>query len=344
MIDPKHGLRLVATAYSLSADSWTENGITVRRVTGGSNNALYQLTVDGQRFACKLCVQDERRRAAQEYFTLRLLEATKLDLAPKPIYLDESCTIVPYPAVLYSWLTGTSLVPPLTQHHLSAVLDSLQQIHGLRRSNYQTGLSDSWFHWFDWSLYTQELQELLGTFGPWLAEHEVEGPTLYKRLALLVKACHEITRSTGISPARERVTRCLCRVDPNLANTVWGPEKRLRWVDWEYSGWGDPALDMVEFRWHAALSGLSADQHSWLRDNYRQPEDDPDFSARVFVWDHIIAVRWCFLILRHLWSQFNGPDRVRLTQQTADAQDVRARLVRFIERAEEFIHVSSVSV
>ncbi len=342
MIDPQRWLRLVATAHSLSADSWTENEITVQRVTGGSNNALYQLTVDGQRFACKLCVQDERRRAAQEYFTLRLLETANLDLAPKPIFLDESCTVVPYPAVLYHWLTGASLAPPLTQRQLAAVLDSLQQIHALRRSNFQTDLTDSWFHWFDWSLYTQELQELLGTFGPWLAAHEVEGPTLYNRLAKLVKACHAVTRSAEVSPARERVTRCLCRVDPNLANTVWGPDERLRWVDWEYSGWGDPALDLVEFRWHAALSDLSVDQHRWLRANYRQPEDDADFRARVFVWDHIIAVRWCFLVLRHLWSQFNGPDRVRLTHHAADAQEVRSRLVRFIERAEEFIHTSSV--
>jgi aminoglycoside phosphotransferase (APT) family kinase protein len=337
MLEAKDWLRLVAAAHNAGVDTRAEKDVTVQRVTGGSNNALYQISVNQERYACKLCVHDRRRRAAQEYSALCVLQAAGLDLAPQPIYLDESCTRVPYPAVIYRWVAGTPLVPPLPQPQLAALLSSLQQIHSVRLGDLQTDLGDSWFHWFDWNLYTQELQGLLDTYGPWLAATEPEGRSVCDRLACLVQACARLIRSSTVSPARGHVTRCLCRADPNLANTVWGTDSRLRWVDWEYSGWGDPALDLVELRWHAALSGLSAAQHAWLRKNYCRPDDDAGFDERIIVWDHIIAVRWCFLVLRHLWSIFNGPDRVRLSQQPADADDVRYRLVRFIERSEQLV-------
>jgi thiamine kinase-like enzyme len=137
-----------------------------------------------------------------------------------------------------------------------------------------------------------------------------------------------------VDPGRGRFPLRLCHVDPNLANAIWGPDGRLRWVDWEYSGWGDPALDLAELRWHAALAGLDEAQHTWLRDTYRRPDDDPGFDERIAVWDRLLATRWPFLALRWLWSEHNGPDRVRLTRMRVDPAEMRARLVRFIERAE----------
>ena len=87
---------------------------------------------------------------------------------------------------------------------------------------------------------------------------------------------------------------------------------------------------------NAALIHLSKVQRVWLRDNYRRPADDPGFAKRLAVWDRILATRWPFLILRALWSVYNGPDRVRLTRPDADPDELRTRLVGFIERAEHF--------
>ena len=73
---------------------------------------------------------------------------------------------------------------------------------------------------------------------------------------------------------------------------------------------------------------------SWLRDNYHRPTGDHSFEERLVVWDHLRAVRWPLLILRWLWSEHHGPGRVRLTWPAADLDQLRSRLVRFIERAE----------
>jgi hypothetical protein len=387
MSELRDWLHAVAAAHTAGADTWTDGRVTVRRVTGGANNALYRVEIGGQRYACKLCVADERQRAAREYGALRLLHAAGLDIAPQPLWLDKSCTILPFPTVVYRWLPGEPLNSLPTAQQLAALLESYDQMHALRYTEYERfDLPTAWFHWFDFAPYLAELRGFLAKYGSWLATTEPDGQDLRDRLVRLVDSCTEALVTATVDPGRGRfLLRCfshrvggilkrpvfkmigrfqshtwhtfsslqgkfhrspsqvtnafplrLCRVDPNLANSVWGDDGRLRWVDWEFSGWGDPALDVAELRWHAALAELSEPQQAWLRENYRRPADDPGFGDRLVVWDRLLVTRWPFLILRWLWSEHHGPDRLRLTQPSTDPSELRARLVRFVERAERF--------
>jgi cytochrome b len=54
------------------------------------------------------------------------------------------------------------------------------------------------------------------------------------------------------------------------------------------------------------------------------------------LWDRLLVTRWPFLILRALWSAYNGPDRTRLTQWAVRPAETRARLLALTERAERF--------
>ena len=311
--------------------------MTVHRVMGGFNNALYRLEADGQRYAVKLCVVDECRRAAREYAALRLLHEAGLDIAPQPLWLDNSCTIVPFPAVAYRWLPGEHLSPSPTAQQLTSLLDSFQRLHALQPGDFEDyNLPDAWSHLFDFQVYLAELRDLLAKYGTWLAATSPDGRDLRDRLVQLVDGCVEVVTTAAVNPGRESVPLRLCRADYNLANTVWGGDGRLRWVDWEYSGWGDPALDLAALRWHGSLAELSQAQHAWLRDSYCWPAGDHAFEERLAVWDYLRSTRWPFLILRWLWTERHGSDRVRLTEFVADPAEMRARLVRFIERAERF--------
>ena len=219
----------------------------------------------------------------------------------------------------------------------------LHQFHALRPEDFEdANLPDAWFHWFDFEPYLVEMRDFLAQYGPWLATVAPDGRELRGRLARLVDRCAEGVRAATVNPGRESVLLGLCRVDPNLANALWHDDYRLRWMDWEYSGWGDPAMELAELRCHAALSELGEAQHAWLRDKYRRPAGDAGFEARLAVWDRILATRWPFLILRWLWSEHNGPDRLCLTHLVANVAEMHDRLVRFIERAEHLASGSTV--
>jgi thiamine kinase-like enzyme len=334
-MEPPDWLHTVAAAHASGAEIWTEGEVTVRRVGGGANNALYHVHLDRQQVACKLCVADERRRAAREYGVLCLLQAAGVDIAAQPLLLDESCSVLPFPTVVYRWLPGETLGPLLTDEQLGALLESVQQAHALRQDHFvDAGLPDAWFHWLDFRPYLAELDEFLAQYGGWLAAHEPDGADLQERLVRLVERCARVLSATNADPSRGRFPLRLCRVDANLANAIWGREGTLRWVDWEYSGWGDPALDLADLCWHVGLEGLTRAQRARLRDSYVRPAEDPDFEARLAAWDRLLLTRWPFLIVRALWSAHNGPDRVRLTRPRASPTELRARLGQMIERAE----------
>jgi thiamine kinase-like enzyme len=337
MNEAPYWLHVIAAAQAAGADTWIEDGIAIHRVKGGYNNALFRVQVDGACYACKLCVPDIRQRAAREYSLLQLLFHAGLDLAPKPIYIDESGDLVPFPVLVYNWLPGDPLTPPLARKHLSAFLSSYQLLHSLQPDRVEAQVKDAWFHWFAWEPYLAELEAWTNGYGAWLAHTDSDGPDLRKRLARLVQQCSEAVMLIDTPCTRDVVALRLCRVDQNLANAVWGPDDRLRWVDWEYCGWGDPAMDLAELRWHAALVGLSLEQHRWLRQNYKRPADDPAFEDRLRAWDCIIVARWPFLILRHYQSLIDAPDRLRLNRPTEDPRQARIRLLGFVQRAERFM-------
>jgi hypothetical protein len=99
MVDMEAVIRRVARAHSDVHDSWSDEKSYIRRVLGGMNNALYHVRVDGVELACKLYVPDGRQRARREYRALRLLDEAGVELAPRPLWIDESRSLTPYPAV-----------------------------------------------------------------------------------------------------------------------------------------------------------------------------------------------------------------------------------------------------
>jgi thiamine kinase-like enzyme len=330
----KRWLEVVAAAHAAGEPTCSAGDVSVVRLDGGFNNALYLIETGDQQVGCKLCVIDRRHRAAREYGALCLLQAAGLDIAPQPLALDESCRVLPFPAVLYQWLAGEPVPSSPSQAQLAALLESLHRMQGLHPS---AAMPDAWFHWFDFGRYLDEMDSLSARYDPWLRAHDPEGPELTDRISRLRDHCAAVVASTSADPGRRNVPLRLCRSDTNLANAIWGADGRVRWVDWEFSGWGDPALELAELRWHAGYVGLSSAQHTWLRRHYRRPAGDAGFEERLAVWDCLIVTRWCQLVLRTFWSAYNGPDRPRLTWPDLEPGQLRLRLVHFVERAEEFM-------
>ena len=333
-------LRVVNIYLNNELETYQDGSWRAQRVHGGMNNALFRVEQANKTYACKLCVPDERKRAEREYTALQLLERRGIDIAPRPVGIDCEAKIVPYPAVVYEWCEGKCLDPVKNGAELALLLDSLQKMHGCRPQ--PEGGPDvdpirrAWFHWFNRQPYIWELAGFVVKYTPWLERTGTEGRKLSRRLKKLVwrgswrLTFMRVTLGWGAFPV------CLCHVDPNATNAILGMDGRVRWVDWEYSGWGDPALDLAEYRWHMAYAGLSEAQQTWLRDSYQIPADDPNFGNRLVFWDSLLAVRWPFLVLRLLWSRANGDDRLRLSRLEGDKVELWDRLEWLVERAERF--------
>jgi thiamine kinase-like enzyme len=273
-------------------------------------------------------------RAYREYHGLSLLHALGEDLAARPVGLDESCSKLTYPTVIYEWISGENLGDSPRQDHWRALISNYRQLHHLRKPEFpDAGLPNAFFHWMDRTPYLAELDDFLRRYGVWL-RRSVHGAELLERLEHLVRWCKQIFSETDLDLSEGAFPLCFCRVDPSNGNVIVGEDGRLRWVDWEYCGWGDPALDLADLRWHVNFMDVNQDVHDRLRADYGNPEDDPTFRERLFLWDTLSSVRWPLLVLRLLWSQENGPDRQRLTQPVVAPPVLWGRLDSLVERAE----------
>lgn len=330
-------LSIVASVYRAGLDSFSQGGVELTRVRGGGNNALFRVSADGENFAVKLCVQDARHRAEREYGALALFARLGFNLAPKPVLIDTNCALLPHPIVIYHWLDGEPLFGSVNEAQLTALLALVRQTHSIHQADIpEIYFRDAEYHHFDFAWYLDELQGLFSKYGEWLAERPEDAES-YDRIRRLTKRCIQYVSNVNVNPERPKITLCFCHVDSNLANFIWNERGELHWIDWEYSGWGDPALELAEFESHLGADALTPTQRGWLRQKYCLPEGDHSFDERITVWDHILFTRWALLVARALWSAYHGSDRVRLTTSNDGPDIIRERLVKTIERAEKFL-------
>jgi thiamine kinase-like enzyme len=104
-------------------------------------------------------------------------------------------------------------------------------------------------------------------------------------------------------------------------------------VDWENSGWGDPAFELADMITHPAYATVPAERWSWLVEAYCARSDDPDTATRVRVYHRLMLIWWAARLARMLYEVPRGGDR-RLAARPDDWQaDIKAKYERYLELA-----------
>jgi thiamine kinase-like enzyme len=91
----------------------------------------------------------------------------------------------------------------------------------------------------------------------------------------------------------------LCRLDNNIANYLQRPGQWVS-VDWEYSGWGDPAFDMANMMTHVAYLDVPASRWTWVLDTYCDLVDDGTAALRIPIYCTVPTVWWVARLARYL--------------------------------------------
>jgi hypothetical protein len=108
----------------------------------------------------------------------------------------------------------------------------------------------------------------------------------------------------------------LCRVDANLRNFVRRSDGWVS-VDWENSGWGDPAFDLADLRLHPAYLGVSDERWAWVIEKYLELRRKPAARPRIAIYIRILAIWWVTRIARYLYELPRGLDTRISGQPTA---------------------------
>ncbi|MCG8353475.1 MAG: aminoglycoside phosphotransferase family protein [Chloroflexales bacterium] len=302
-----------------AAQSWREWRIAP--IVGGANNLLYHVANDRAACAVKFTICDERNRAKREYDALRALHHAGLRLAPQPIWLD--LQRYRQPVIVQSWLDGAVLsAAPATAADWVALLNHYCAIHSLTPARTTIALAEA------------HLNIASGAAGKALICQHVAKLPPNARPASLQALLAWIDRWTP--PAWSTPPRALCRADPNWRNFIRRTDDWAS-VDWENSGWGDPAFELADLMVHPTYEHIPLARWEQLITAYAEQRGDPSAVVRIQTYITIMLVWWVVRIARYLYEAPRGLDP-RLVRRPANwREEKEQQYAQFVARAEAHI-------
>lgn len=303
------------------------SGYHVRRGSGGSNNLLYRATGDGGDFAIKFTLNDGRDRAGREYQALIVLFDQGLDVAARPVMLERDR--YSRPLVVQTWLPGEIRdYPPQNEADWLRLLRYLNIIHQITPQQASLPLRPAILSPASPDECRQIVQEQVNRIP------EDERPEVLNQVLQRFTVLH-------LSEWGEPQIRFI-RSDANNSNFVWTAET-LHSIDWEYSGWGDPAFEIVDLVMHPAYLSLSPEQRTWVLETYktiaREYRQDDTLEQRIQVYSQTLAAWWVARFCRYLYEIPRGLDP-RLIERAPDAQTTgEERLAIYVEWAGQLLNM-----
>lgn len=275
---------------------------TIEPILGGLNNLVYYASHPCGDFAVKFTRRDERQRASREYHTLLALQRAGLPLAPIPYALvsDRYQNL----AVVQSWLEGPiSDVLPASETEWHCLLAHILAVQSLAPANTAVPLP---------------LATLPAThprdFHTRLKQKAAELPPA-ARLAPVQTLLDGLGKQQYPHGAAPRLA--LLHGDPNLLNFVRQPGG-WRAVDWENSGWGDPALEVADLMAHAAFIGVPLVTWEWFANVYAAHCGDTTAVSRIWAYYPLLLTMWVILFTRGMYDLEHDVPHDRLAPRPPD--------------------------
>ena len=273
----------------------------IQPLKGGMNNLLYRVKQAEKDWVIKFTQRDERGRAKREYNALTLLQTLGLSLAPQPLFLEMNR----YPLLVMgqSWLDGlVSDRPPQTQTEWLPLLNHLHQTHQIIPN-----------------LSTKHIPRAVLTFTTaqdgldFINKNYQHLPPSHQlpEIRALVKQINQLN-----FPSWPSVALVFGHVDPNTLNFV---RQAKRWlaVDWENSGWSDPAFEVADLMSHPAYTSVPQETWLWLTQNYISRQNDPTLSLRIDVYYRQLLIWWVIRSQQAIYNHKHQLDK-RLAQRPPD--------------------------
>lgn len=314
-----HPLLAHIVQYPHSTHHWLDWQITP--VAGGANNRLYRATNADSDLAIKWTIRDERDRAGREYAALQVLRDAGLDRAPQSVLLERDRYA--QPVVVQTWLDGPVLsAPPATDAEWTALVEHYAAIHQLRPQHAPTNT----------------YKALVNASSPTacrdlIAEHVDRIPSAEHSAELL-----ELLRrwESDLDMTWPEPDRALCRVDANTTNFI---RRVAGWasVDWENSGWGDPAFEIAELMTHPAYTSVHRQRWAWVVDRYVALHTDPTLRQRITVYYPAMLVWWVVRLARYIYEVPRGDDPRLVARPTTWLKTTQANYRRYLALAQRSV-------
>lgn len=228
---------------------------TLNRLEGGANNRVYRVDATGDIFLLKAYFRhpaDPRDRLEAEFAFCRFAWEHTIQTVPRPVAINPSAGLA-----LYQFIAGSRLTPQQVEEtHVWQAIDFYRNLNHYRHTPAARALpiaSEAYFSLADHLQGVDRRVQRLSTIHPFQAEEAAACDLVQVDLQPLWRQVYAETLANacllGIDPD-DRLPDADRRLSPSdfgFHNALLTPNNQLRFIDFEYAGWDDPAKLVCDF-------------------------------------------------------------------------------------------------
>lgn len=246
----------------------------------GESNLMLHLTLDGQQ---PLTMRLAYREELAEHFLpqeFRLLQSLPEELGPRAFALDMSRRFLPYPCAILSFVPGTPLVA-YSEEILRTHAVKLARLHAQELTTWTERTART-------SRQVNEPFDLYRRFQHSVANWRVRSPQAFEDELVCSLLPHLDAYFREHNHLFTALTRFPLVHSDLCASNVIVHEGDVCYIDWEYAGYGDGALDFAQLAWDIESPPwqiqLSKQQLARFFQPYLELHPDPTLAERHAVW------------------------------------------------------------
>ena len=281
-------------------------------VSGGRNNRAFRVSGPDGSWFLKQYFQDRqglRDRCGSEWEWSQFCWQRGVTWGPEPLARDEQCH-----ATLFEFVDGRRLErDEVDDDHVRQAALFVAEINGHRNhptAHQLTTAAEACFSLKDHVACVDRRIDRLHS----LPETDAISTQLQNWLrSSLVPVWESIVEKlrTSVSPDKydarlSQTEHCLSPSDFGFHNALLTSSGRIRFFDFEYAGWDDPAKLLCDFFWQQDLPAPRESMHHLL-EALSSPASRTELEDRVEKLFPVFGVKWCCLLL----NEFVSNDRLR---------------------------------
>ena len=322
---------LLPAVARLIAEAGLRGDFSLYPLPGGTNNRVFRVEVNGCCVLLKAYFQhadDPRDRLGAEYAFTSFAWENGLRFLPQPIACDHENQLG-----LYEFVMGRQLLPhEITEGVVREALNFYTELNRYRQLPGARALPKASEACFTITEHLECVQRRLENLMNMDTSSEINREAMHFICNDLSKAWSKVTdsvrkRTFDLDLAMDveitQKDRCLSPSDFGFHNAILAPDGHLRFIDFEYAGWDDPAKMVCDFFCQPAVPVLGQFFDLFIDDVVFQQCNPQSLRQRILLLMPVYRIKWCCIILNDFLPV--GSERRNYAANTFD-QEVRRRM------------------
>ncbi len=317
---------LIAVATKLAHEMGLPGDVTLERLSGGRNNQVFKMVAKDQRFLLKsyfIHEDDPRDRLGNEFSFLRYAWDKGIKCIPRPLTADKKQHVA-----LYEFIEGERLKESdITREFIEQAIRFVLELNKYKNTDEARNLplaSEACFSIGEHLNCVEQRLKRLGEIEPCNSVGKNADDFIQRELAPCWRKLKEgISEKLGnsdidIDKVIDHTERCLSPSDFGFHNALCERNRKLRFIDFEYAGWDDPAKLICDFFCQPQIPIATAFLPLFEDEVTQMFAKSKELKERIVILFPVYRIKWCSIMLNEFIPE--GYARRSYAEKDAETQ------------------------